>query len=63
MTHSVLDDIPGVGPKRKKALLKEFGSLKRLRAATVEEIAAAPGVGKTAAEAVVQALGASERTD
>lgn len=56
MSASVLDDIPGVGPKRKKALLKAFGSLKRLRAASVEEIAAVPGVGKAAAEAVVEAL-------
>lgn len=57
MSASVLDDIPGVGPKRKKALLKEFGSVKRLRAASVEEIAAVPGVGKVAAEAVCEALG------
>lgn len=56
MSASVLDDVPGVGPKRKKALLKEFGSLKRLRAAGVEEVAAVPGVGKSAAEAVVAAL-------
>ena len=40
MTASVLDDVPGVGPKRKKALLKQFGSVKRLREATVDEIAA-----------------------
>jgi excinuclease ABC subunit C len=54
MTASVLDDVPGVGPKRKKALLKAFGSVKRLRAASVEEIAAV--VGKSAAEAVAEAL-------
>jgi excinuclease ABC subunit C len=36
--HSVLDDIPGVGEKRKKELLKYFGSMKRLKEATVEEI-------------------------
>ncbi len=46
----------GVGPKRKKAILKAFGILKRLRAASVEEIAAVPGVGKVAAEAVCEAL-------
>jgi len=56
MSASVLDDVPGVGPKRKKALLKEFGSLKRLGAASVEEIAAVPGVGKAAAEGIVEAL-------
>jgi excinuclease ABC subunit C len=56
MTASALDDVPGVGPKRKKALLKAFGSLKRVRAASVEEIAAVPGVGRAAAEAVAEAL-------
>lgn len=56
MKASVLDDVPGVGPKRKKALLKAFGSLKKLRAASVEEIAAVPGVGKAAAAVVHEAL-------
>ena len=58
MSASALDDVPGIGPKRKKALLKAFGSVKKLRAATVEEIAAVPGVGRVAAEAVAEALGA-----
>ena len=44
MTRSVLDDIPGVGPGRKKALLRHFGSLRRLREASVEEIAEVKGV-------------------
>ncbi len=39
MVDSVLDGVPGVGPKRKKQLLRRFGSLKRLRSATFEEIA------------------------
>lgn len=56
MSASVLDDVPGIGPKRKKAILARFGSLKRLRAASVEEIAAVPGVGRVAAEAVVEAV-------
>jgi excinuclease ABC subunit C len=43
--HSPLDDIPGVGVSRKKALLKRFGSLARLRTASVEEIESTPGVG------------------
>ena len=46
MTASVLDDIEGVGPKRKKALLKAFGSVKKLRDASVDEIAAVPGVSR-----------------
>ena len=43
MTTSVLDGIPGLGEVRRKALLRQFGSVKRLRAASVEEIAARPG--------------------
>ncbi|MGZ4131993.1 MAG: excinuclease ABC subunit UvrC [Actinomycetota bacterium] len=50
--RSPLDDVPGVGPTRKKALLKRFGSLTRLRAASVEELAATPGVGPEVAAAI-----------
>ena len=56
MVESVLDDVPGLGEVRRKSLLKRFGSLKRLRAATVEEIAEVPGVGARTAEAIVAAL-------
>jgi excinuclease ABC subunit C len=56
MTASVLDDIPGVGPKRRKALVKAFGSVKRLRTATVEEIAAVPGVPRAVAEEIVAVM-------
>lgn len=45
MTASILDEIPGVGPTRRQALLKAFGSVKRLRAASAAEIAAVKGVG------------------
>ncbi|MCP8967375.1 excinuclease ABC subunit UvrC [Ectobacillus ponti] len=51
--QSVLDEIPGVGEKRKKQLLKHFGSVKKLKEATVEEIAAA-GVPKNVAETIYQ---------
>ncbi len=50
--RSALEDVPGVGPKRKRELLKRFGSLKKVREATVEELAAAPGMTRAAAEAV-----------
>jgi excinuclease ABC subunit C len=53
---SPLDEVPGVGPARKKALLKRFGSLARLRAAGVDEIAATPGVGPELARAVHERL-------
>ena len=56
MTASALDEIPGVGPARAKALLKVFGSVKQLRAATVEEIATVPGLGERSAQAVHDAL-------
>jgi excinuclease ABC subunit C len=56
MTASVLDDIPGVGPKRKKALLGAFRSMRRLTAASVEEIAAVPGVPLETARDVHDAL-------
>ncbi|HEV7654880.1 MAG TPA: excinuclease ABC subunit UvrC [Mycobacteriales bacterium] len=56
MTTSALDGVPGLGETRKKALLRQFGSLKRLRAASVEDIMAVPGVGRRTAEAVCAAL-------
>jgi excinuclease ABC subunit C len=47
---STLDDIPGIGPKRKRALLKAFGSLDGIRAASVDELAAIPGMTRKSAE-------------
>ncbi len=49
---SQLDQVPGVGPARRRKLLKHFGSIDAIRAATVEEIAALPGIPYTVAEAV-----------
>ena len=49
---SILDSVPGVGPKRRKALLTHFGSLDDLRKATVEEIASVPGVPLEVAQSV-----------
>ncbi|NYD35406.1 excinuclease ABC subunit UvrC [Actinomycetospora corticicola] len=60
MTASELDGVPGLGSTRKTALIKHFGSVKKLRAATVEEITEVPGVGKRTAEAVLQALNTGE---
>ena len=50
--HSQLEDIPGVGPARRKALLKAFGSLKAIREADMDTLAAVPGMNRTAAQAV-----------
>jgi excinuclease ABC subunit C len=49
---SQLDSIPGIGPARRKALLKHFGSMDKIRAATLDELAAADGMNKRAAESV-----------
>jgi excinuclease ABC subunit C len=54
--HSPLDDIPGVGASRKRALLKRFGSLARLRTALPEELAGTPGVGPVLAVTVYEHL-------
>jgi excinuclease ABC subunit C len=51
ISESVLDEFPGIGERRKAALLKKFGSVQRLRTATLEQLAAIPGFGgKAAAE-------------
>jgi excinuclease ABC subunit C len=39
MVGSVLDEVPGIGPERRKALMRRFGSIKRMREATVDELA------------------------
>ncbi len=56
MTASALDGVPGLGETRRTALLKHFGSLKRLTAATVDELVQVPGIGRTTAEAISAAL-------
>ncbi|MGG2465374.1 excinuclease ABC subunit UvrC [Streptomyces sp. RGM 3693] len=56
LKSSPLDTVPGLGESRRQALLKHFGSLKKLRAATVEEICQVPGVGRKTAETVAAAL-------
>jgi len=48
--RSELDDIAGIGPGRKKVLLKRFGSVRRIREASVEEVAATPGISRDLAE-------------
>ncbi len=60
MTESQLTGIAGLGPARRKALLKQFSSLKRLRAASVAEIAAVPGFGPELAKRVHEQLAAAE---
>jgi excinuclease ABC subunit C len=52
MTRSELDAVPGLGDARRKKLLNHFGSVKRIRTATVEELYEVPGLPRTVAEAV-----------
>ncbi|MER6182063.1 excinuclease ABC subunit UvrC [Streptomyces sp. NPDC001652] len=53
---SPLDDVPGLGETRKQALLKHFGSLKKLRSATIDQICEVPGIGRKTAETIAVAL-------
>lgn len=55
-TASILDSIPGVGPQRRKALLRQFGSLDEIRGATEEEIASVPGIPLAVAQAIKEKL-------
>jgi excinuclease ABC subunit C len=57
MTTSQLDGIAGLGEKRRKALLKRFGSVKKIRAASVDELADVPGIGPALAAVVAAQLG------
>jgi excinuclease ABC subunit C len=54
--RSALDAVPGIGPKRKRALLRKFGSVARIREATVDDIAATPGFTRALAEKVREGL-------
>lgn len=56
---SPLDAVPGLGDTRKQALIKHFGSVKKLRQATIEEICEVPGIGRRTAESVAVALAAA----
>jgi len=53
---SALDTIPGIGPKRKRALLRQFGSVKAIREASIEELATARGMTHSLAEKIKQHL-------
>jgi excinuclease ABC subunit C len=56
MTASALDSVPGLGEHRRKALVTHFGSIARLKEATVDQITAVPGIGVATANAVLEAL-------
>ena len=56
MVESVLDAVPGLGEVRRKTLLTQFSSLKKLRAASLDDLLALPGFGPSTAQAVLDAL-------
>jgi excinuclease ABC subunit C len=60
MVESLLDDVTGLGEVRRKALMRRFGSMKKLRAASAAEIAETPGFGPRLAEAVVAAVASQQ---
>jgi excinuclease ABC subunit C len=62
MVESLLDDVPGLGEVRRTSLIKYFGSLKKLRAATAGEIAEVPGIGPAIADAIVKAVANQARS-
>ena len=59
-THSALEDIPGIGPARRRALLQYFGSVKRMKEADIDALLAVQGMTRPAAEAVYRALHPAE---
>ncbi len=60
MTRSTLEEIPGIGPRRRKALQMHFGSVAKIRAATIDEIVTAPGMTRLLAETVYDFLHAAD---
>jgi excinuclease ABC subunit C len=56
MVNSALDRVAGVGTQRKTMLIKHFGGMKKIRAATVDELSALPGINQAMAEAIKRAL-------
>jgi excinuclease ABC subunit C len=63
ISESVLDEFPGIGGRRKAALLKKFGSVRRLQLATLEQISEVPGFGGKAAAELKNFLAARAQPD
>lgn len=60
--HSILDEVPGVGPKRKAMLMKHFGGVKKIRAATLSELSALPGINAMLAEQILAGLNPEKKS-
>ena len=63
MTVSILDEIEGVGPTRKRAIMRHFGSMKRLRDASLDEVCAVKGLPADVAREVFRVLRAMDGSD
>lgn len=61
MTRSVLDEVPGLGPSRQRGLLKHFGSVKKIRQATEDELMQVEGVGPSLARVIIEHLGSGDQ--
>jgi excinuclease ABC subunit C len=61
--RSALDDVPGIGPKRKRELLRKFGSVSGIMQASLAEVAAVPGMGPAAARTLAEQLGGDVASD
>jgi excinuclease ABC subunit C len=61
VASSELDTVPGIGPTRRQALLRRFGSVAAIRRASLEELAAVPGLSRTLATTVHQHLAGDDR--
>jgi excinuclease ABC subunit C len=61
MTHSVLDEVAGLGPARKKRLMRHFGSVKSMREASIEDLSSVPGIPHGVAEALYESLHSTTR--
>lgn len=62
MTASALDDVPGLGPSRRAAIVAHFGSVANLKKASVEEISEVPGLGRGTAQKILDHLNAETET-
>jgi excinuclease ABC subunit C len=60
MTASALDDVPGLGPSRRSAVVGHFGSVAKLREASLEQLCEVPGIGKDTAQRILDHLGAGQ---
>ena len=56
MTASALDDVPGLGPSRRAAVVEHFGSVAKLREATAEQVSEVPGIGAATAQKILDHL-------